>query len=83
MKLYALKDTKAGTFGPVMLALNDGHMGRTVVESFRGSGHTVEKYPGDFDLYQVGEYDQESGATESLVRFVCGVSVLFQPKEGE
>lgn len=77
MKLYSLRDVKAGTYGPVMMAQNDGHMGRTLVESFRGSGHTVEKYPGDFELFQIAEFDASAGTTDRELRFVCNVSVLF------
>lgn len=82
MKLYAMKDVKTGSFGPVMMGQNDGHMSRTIGETFRGSNHTVERYPGDFELYQIGEMEEISGAVDGALRFVCNVSVILEPKVG-
>lgn len=82
MKLYAMKDVKTGSFGPVMMGQNDGHMSRTIGETFRGSNHTVERYPGDFELYEVGEMYEGTGEVSGSLRFVCNVSVILEPKVG-
>lgn len=79
MLLYSMLDKKMGEHGPIMMGLNDGHMSRTLVESFRGSNHTVARFPEDYDLYQVGEFDVETGSLRSDVRFVCNVSVVLNP----
>lgn len=78
MKVYALLDKKKSQFdGALMLAHADGHMGRTLVEAFKGTGHVVEKYPADFDVYQVAEFDLDSGQCNGAPKFVCNVAVLF------
>lgn len=77
MKLYALKDVKSGQFGPVMLAQNDMHMTRTLQEAFEGSRETVARFPGDFELFQVAEYDTLSGGTDQQIRFVCNMDVVL------
>lgn len=77
MKLYALKDVKSGTFGPVMLAQNDAHMCRTLVEAFEGSRETVARFPSDFELFMVAEYDTASGGSKQDIRFVCNMDVVL------
>lgn len=77
MKLYAMKDLKVGTFGGVMMGVSDGHIGRIIKENFKGSGHTVERYPQDFDLFELGEMNPESGGITVELRFVCNVGVLL------
>lgn len=78
MFMYSLFDKKAGQYDPaVLLGHSDGHMTRQLDEAFRGSKNTVEKYPDDYDLYQVGEFDQASGTVIALGRFVCNMSVVL------
>lgn len=81
-KLYALFDKKASQYGGVLIGQADGHMARIVEERFRGSNDTVERFPQDFDLYQLGEYDMDSGHILPEVRFVSNVGVFLQTKEG-
>lgn len=81
MKLYALKDVKSGQFGPVMLAQNDAHMCRTLSEVYEGTKETVARYPQDFELFQVADYNIDNGETDSRLRFVCGMQVVLNGKE--
>lgn len=77
MMMYALLDKKAGTYGGILLAASDGHVSRIIEERFRGSGETVEKYPEDFDLYALGEYNVDSGAIVPLVKFIVNLGVII------
>jgi len=77
MQMYSLLDKKAGSFGGILLAQSDGHVSRIIAERFRGSGDTVEKYPEDFDLYALGDYDLDTGKVVSLVKFVVNVAVVL------
>lgn len=83
MKLYALKDVKSGQFGPVMLAHNDAHMTRSMVEVFKGSRETVAKFPQDFELYEVGEYNLDTGHIVSSPRFVCSAALALDESSAE
>jgi len=83
VKLYSFLDKKMSLYGPVMMGHNDGQMSRTIVESFRGSKHLVEKYPEDFDLYEVGEFSEQSGVIVSAVRFVSNASVFLSSNGAE
>lgn len=82
MRLFSLLDKKSGSYGGILIAASDGHVGRIVQERFAGSGDTVEKYPSDFDLYDLGEYDTESGLITPCTRFVVNLAVLLPAKEG-
>lgn len=82
MKLYALKDVKAGLFGAVMMGQNDAHMTRTLCEVLEGSRETVARFPGDFELFQIGEYEQESGGSSQVIRFVCNMDVVLKSPNG-
>lgn len=83
MKLYALKDVKMGTYGSVMMAQNDAHMSRLLDESLKGQNVTPAKYPGDFELFQVGEFAADGdGSVHGELRFVCGLSVILSENGG-
>lgn len=77
MQLYSLFDKKAGSYGGLLLAAGDGHVSRIIAERFQGSGDTVAKFPEDFDLYALGEYNTETGEIESNVKFVVNIGVIL------
>lgn len=79
MKIYSLKDMKLREFGALVLANNDESVKRALVDSMKGSGTIVEKYPEDFELHSLGEMDVETGLLEgySAPSFVCSCSVLL------
>jgi len=83
VKLYCFLDKKMSLFGPVMMGHNDGQMSRTLVDTFRGSKHLVEKYPEDFDLYELGELDERTGVIVSAPRFVVNASVILPTPNGD
>lgn len=62
MKVYSILDRKVRTFGQLIVAANDDSMKRTALDVLSGSGSLLEKYPGDFDLFVVGEFNDENGA---------------------
>lgn len=78
MRVYAMLDKKKAVFDSVlMLAHSDGHVVRSIKESFTGSNHTIEKFPEDFDLYEVAEFAMDSGQVLPSSRFVCNVGVVL------
>lgn len=80
MRLYSILDRKAGTYGAVMMAPNDGMMVRSLKEH-TAPNHTLYRFCEDFDLYEVGSFDENGGVIESSIRFVCNLQMAF-PKEG-
>jgi len=59
--VYTLLDRKLREFGQLVLARNEPTVRRLLVDSVVGSGSMLEKHPGDFDLYHVGEFNAETG----------------------
>lgn len=77
MKLYSLLDTKAKVYGAPFAAPNDGIAGRLVMEALRDPQSMVAKYPNDFQLYCLGEYDEHTGElVQEKVQLVYEVVVL-------
>lgn len=79
MNLYAMKDMKAQLVSAPFGATNDGVACRMVMESLRDAQSTIAKYPADFELIAVGEYDEHTGALGYMdVRKVVSVATLAE-----
>lgn len=84
LKIYSLLDRKLVEYGQLLLARNDDAIKRAVLDGVRGSGSQVEKYSEDFDVFQVGEFDAETGAVVgSRVRLVGNVRDILEVRDGE
>lgn len=78
--LYALLDRKLREYGVVLVSKNTETMVRELRNQVMGSGSTIEKYPDDFDLYRLGEFDTETGIISAMkVQLVENVSTLLAP----
>lgn len=71
MKLYSLKDVKSG-FMSIMLFKNDELAIRAYQNMLADKQpNLVTMNPNDFELWCLGDYDQDCGAIVSDVRFVA------------
>lgn len=64
MKLVcSIFDRKARTFGAPMLFQNEEIAKRMAITLLRSGGQSsdLEKFPDDFDLYAIGEFDEDLG----------------------
>lgn len=61
IRVYAMYDQAAKGFGSLMVFVNDEVARRGVMEIIRGD-QQITKFPGDFDLYRLGEFDTDTGA---------------------
>lgn len=84
VKIYSLRDKKLGEFGQLVCMPTDEAVIRALKDSL-GSGQagTMNKYPEDFELYELGDMDVEEGriVVTRLPRLVVNVGVLAQPEE--
>lgn len=64
MRLYTLFDRKMKEYGNLVMAQNDETVFRALREGIP-AGSTPGKYPEDFDLFYVGNYDVETGVLGS------------------
>lgn len=83
MLVYTLLDRKLKEFGALVLGRNDEGVRRSVVDGVVGSKSVIELHPGDFDVFCVGEFDQESGMlTTGRPRLVSNVGELMEAVNG-
>lgn len=81
MKVYAFLDRKVREFGQLLVAANDEAMKRLAYDTLNGGQSMLAKYPDDFDLFCVGEYNHENGALNGHPpQLVCNLaSVIRKP----
>ena len=68
IQLYSVKDNLVG-FGPVYTAQNSAIGLRIFADAVSDQSTVVGRNPGDFDLYQLGEFDTDTGVITSAVTF--------------
>lgn len=81
MNVYSLFDRKLRQYGALMVERNDFGVQRGLADGVRGNPEAlISKHPEDFDLYEVGVFDEESGllreASTAIPRLVCNLLEL-------
>ena len=77
-KVFSIRDTKAGTYNAPFLQYSAGEAQRTFAKLKSDTNTDVNKFPEDFDLYQLGEFDNETGkyaSEESPVHIIKAVNL--------
>lgn len=74
MKLYSIKDMK-GDFKPVCCFSNDDVVIR-YIPYFLENDEIMKRYPGDFAIYRVGDFDFSSGTIvpEATPVYICSMN---------
>lgn len=75
--IYSIKDSKVG-FTPPTVDQNDGSAIRNFAYAINNGG-IMNYSPNDFDLYKIGEFNDESGIVNSFKPpefIVAGISVF-------
>jgi len=81
MELYSIKDEKVGVFMPPTSVPHLVEMTRSISQAVRDSNSKLALYPGDYALYQIGKFDQDSGhiiIDPSGPRFIAQISSFIQ-----
>lgn len=80
VQLFSVKDARAGLFGPPLIGINIPMMTRRIIDVMRESQHPWSLHPGDYVLFQLGEFDDLTGAI-TLLDAPLSIVVLDQLKE--
>lgn len=60
VKIFSVFDTKGGAFLQPFYAMSKGHAIRSFTDSTNTEGHTFNKYPEDFILFELGDFDDSN-----------------------
>lgn len=66
LKSFAIFDEKIGAYNPPFFERAVGLAVRTFGDAVNDEKSGLNKHPEDFALYEIGAYDEESGAFENL-----------------
>lgn len=66
LKVYSIKDQKAEVFNSPFFQTSHGESERNFHKLVNDSKSTVSQYPKDFDLYYLGEFDDNTGKFKAL-----------------
>lgn len=66
MKLFAIRDTKGNFYGAPFTQHSTVDAERTFMKLRREHNSNINLYPQDFDLYHVGNYDNQTGKIQAL-----------------
>lgn len=85
--LYSLYDKKTNYFNPPVCCHNEKEACRTFAMVVQGKASIFNQYPSDFDLYELGTFDDHSAKLESheTPKYVKNVSELIagrNPRKG-
>jgi hypothetical protein len=85
LQLYSLYDKKTQVFTPPMSFHNDEHAQRDLRNEITSKGGLVAKFPEDYELYNVGSWNDHDAAMGVLspVRLVCRIDSLLEPEREE
>ena len=85
MKLYAFKDVKAASFIEIFPAKNQYTALRSVsgIVNEAGEKTLFAKYPEDFQLFYLGEMDEDTGLITPKVEFIENFLALKKTEHEE
>lgn len=66
MRAYSIRDAKAKVFGPPFYKSTHGEAERALVMLLKDEKSMINQFPEDYDLYHVGEYDDQTGVFAPL-----------------
>ena len=78
--IYSLYDKKSKLYGNTFTSVNDGTAIREMQQAVSSEGSIIQKYPSDYALFKISEWDDESGMIKS--RFVVTLFVFDIPITG-
>lgn len=76
MNLFTIKDSKSATYGAPFASPNGGSATRTVAMAMEDKTSLLARYPADFELWQVGTFDESTAQLSSAPEFIVNLSTL-------
>lgn len=80
MKLYSVKDVKAASYFRPFPSVNDQVAIRDLKTLVNTNESEVAKYPEDYELWFLGEFDEKTGVITSDLKFLVNCADLKEVK---
>jgi len=78
LKVYSVFDSKAEAYNSPFLAITRGAAIRAVTDSVNDPKSVYHRWPADFTLFEIGEFDDSSGRTTMNPSNInCGCLIEF------
>lgn len=65
LKIYSVYDSKVGAYLPPFFLRSEGEAIRSFTHAATSDEHTFAKHPSDYTLFDLGEYDDETGSIDT------------------
>lgn len=79
-KMYSVYDSKVQSYERPWIAPNKGSALRAVLDVFKDPNHPFTKWPADFTIFEIGEWDETTGTMIPYQTKVnCGVMIELIP----
>lgn len=66
LKVFSCFDSKVGAYMKPFYAHSAGEAMRTVIDASSGQDNMLSRHPGDFTLFELGVYDDQTGQFAQL-----------------
>lgn len=66
LKIFSIRDSKGEIYNQPFFQKTHGEAERNFRELVKDEKSMIHKYPDDFDLYYLGQFDDQSGVLETL-----------------
>jgi len=66
LRVYSIRDAKAEVYNTPWFAKTHGEAERSFQQLTRDGKSTVNQFPEDYDLYYLGQYDDQTGTFEPV-----------------
>jgi len=70
LKMFSVYDSKTNTYLPPLFIHAKGQAIRMLIEAANDKNHAIGKYPADYTLFEVGEFDDQT----------CHIDMLKTPE---
>lgn len=67
LRIYAIRDIKAAAFAPPFFMQRDEMAIRAFSDAIKDPNHQMSRHAEDYELFHLGEFDDESGKVEPVV----------------
>lgn len=84
MKIYTIRDSKAEFYGQPFFSRTNGDAIRQftqVLNDTSNPNNLAAKYPADYSLFEIGEFDDETGKIKAIAPNHLGGGVDFKTPE--